>query len=61
MLQYSFQSLGLQNILLQVYEYNEAGIKAYKSSGFKIIGRRRGSYYQKRRILGYDLYGLHPR
>jgi diamine N-acetyltransferase len=40
-LDYGFTVLGLHNIMLMVFEYNLAGIKAYKNAGFKEIGRRR--------------------
>lgn len=40
-LDYGFTVLGLHNIMLYVYEYNKAGIAAYKKAGFKECGRRR--------------------
>lgn len=49
---YGFAVLGLHNILLMVYSYNERGIRAYRRVGFREIGRRRES----RRLAGqvYD-------
>ena len=41
MLEYAFFVLGLHNVMLKVFEYNQAGIQAYSKAGFKIIGRRR--------------------
>ncbi len=41
MLDYGFTILGLHNILLETYSYNERAIKAYLHAGFRIIGRRR--------------------
>jgi diamine N-acetyltransferase len=41
MLDYGFAALGLHNILLHVYSYNERGIRAYTRAGFREIGRRR--------------------
>ncbi len=41
MLDYGFTALGLQNIMLQVFAYNERGIRAYRRAGYREIGRRR--------------------
>ena len=41
MLDYAFTALGLHNVMLIVFEFNAAGIKAYQKAGFKEIGRRR--------------------
>jgi diamine N-acetyltransferase len=40
-LEYGFKGLGLHNIWLSVYAFNERGIAAYKRAGFQVIGRRR--------------------
>ena len=40
-LDYAFTALGLSNVLLTVYEFNLAGIHAYRKAGFQEIGRRR--------------------
>jgi RimJ/RimL family protein N-acetyltransferase len=40
-LDYGFNALGLHNIMLTVYSYNERGIRAYRRAGFREIGRRR--------------------
>jgi RimJ/RimL family protein N-acetyltransferase len=50
MLQYGFDVLGLHNVMLEVYSYNPAGIKAYERAGFRTIGVRRGAvtYGRKR-------------
>lgn len=40
-LDYGFSILGLHNILLGTYSYNERAIRAYTKAGFRIIGRRR--------------------
>jgi diamine N-acetyltransferase len=44
-LDYAFTILGLHNVLLKVFDYNQAGINAYKKAGFKEIGRRREVKY----------------
>ncbi|MDI3341652.1 MAG: GNAT family protein [Sphaerobacter sp.] len=42
-LDYAFTALGLHNVMLKVYEFNLAGIRAYQKAGFKEFGRRRGA------------------
>jgi RimJ/RimL family protein N-acetyltransferase len=39
-LDYAFTALGLHNVLLTVFSFNERGIRAYLRAGFKEIGRR---------------------
>jgi RimJ/RimL family protein N-acetyltransferase len=41
MLDYGFNALGLHNIMLQVYAFNERGYRAYLRVGYREIGRRR--------------------
>ena len=41
MLDYAFTALGLHNVMLIVFEFNAAGIRAYYKAGFKESGRRR--------------------
>jgi RimJ/RimL family protein N-acetyltransferase len=41
MLDYGFNCLGLHNLMLKVYSFNERGIRAYTKAGFREIGRRR--------------------
>ena len=45
LLDYGFNYLNLNNIMLYVYEFNERAIKAYKKVGFKEMGKRRKSYF----------------
>ena len=40
-LDYGFNILNLNNIMLEVFSFNERAIKSYKKAGFKIIGKRR--------------------
>lgn len=47
-LDYAFTVLGLHNVMLRVFSYNERAIRVYKKVGFKEIGRRR----QAQRIGG---------
>ncbi|WP_027339748.1 GNAT family N-acetyltransferase [Halonatronum saccharophilum] len=51
LLDYGFNLLNLNNILLKVYSFNKRAIKCYKRCGFKEIGRRREAY-----ILGNKRY-----
>lgn len=48
LLDYAFTALGLHNVMLEVYAYNRAGLRAYEKAGFREIGRRR----EARRHLG---------
>jgi diamine N-acetyltransferase len=41
MLDYAFIALGLHNVMLRVYAYNLAGIRAYEKAGYREFGRRR--------------------
>jgi RimJ/RimL family protein N-acetyltransferase len=41
MLDYAFTVLGLHNVLLNTYGYNERGIRAYTRAGFRVVGRWR--------------------
>ena len=52
-LDYAFTVLGLHNVMLRVFSYNERAIRAYQKVGFKEMGRRR----QSQRIGGqaYDV------
>jgi RimJ/RimL family protein N-acetyltransferase len=62
---YGFQYLNLQNIMLNVYEDNPRAIASYKKVGFKVMGVRRKARIFKRRtldiifmdIIPEDLYG----
>ena len=44
-LNYGFNSLNLNNIMLQVYSFNEKAINTYKKIGFKTFGIRRSCKY----------------
>ena len=52
-LDYAFTVLGLHNVMLRVFSYNERAIRTYTKVGFKEVGRRR----QAQRIGGraYDV------
>lgn len=43
MLAYGMFHLGLHNIMLRVYAFNERAVRAYRKVGFRELGRRRGS------------------
>jgi diamine N-acetyltransferase len=42
-LEWAFTILGLRNVMLESYEFNEPALRAYERAGFKVIGRRRDS------------------
>jgi RimJ/RimL family protein N-acetyltransferase len=45
LIDYSFRILGLENIMLRVFDYNVRARKSYEKVGFKKIGERRRSHY----------------
>ena len=47
LLDYGFNCLNFNNIMLKVFSFNERAINCYKRAGFKEIGRRRQSHYLK--------------
>jgi RimJ/RimL family protein N-acetyltransferase len=53
LMDYAFNLLNLNNLMLNVYAFNSRAINCYKKIGFKEVGRRR----QARRIQGksYDI------
>jgi diamine N-acetyltransferase len=40
-LEWAFTILGLRNVMLESYEFNEQALRAYEKAGFQVIGRRR--------------------
>ena len=44
MLDYGFNALGLHNIMLTAFSFNERGLRAYTRAGFREIGRRREAF-----------------
>jgi diamine N-acetyltransferase len=53
MLQYAFDDLGLENVMLTVYAFNTGGLRAYAKAGFREFGRRR-----RCSRMGADLHDL---
>ena len=49
-LDYAFTALGLHNVMLTVYAYNPAAIRAYEKAGFRECGRRRASVWMGGRL-----------
>jgi len=45
LIEYGFDVLNLNNIDLQVFDFNEKAIACYKKIGFKEYGRRHSAYY----------------
>jgi RimJ/RimL family protein N-acetyltransferase len=45
LLDVAFTGLGLNNVQIEVFEFNHAGLRAYQKAGFKEIGRRRRAYF----------------
>ncbi|HYN52393.1 MAG TPA: GNAT family protein [Thermoleophilaceae bacterium] len=40
-LDWAFYMIGLRNVMLETYDFNEAAQRAYERAGFRVIGRRR--------------------
>jgi diamine N-acetyltransferase len=53
MLDYAFTVLGLHNVLLSTYGYNERAIRAYTRAGFRVMGRWREAARQGDQV--YDI------
>lgn len=52
LLDYGFNTLNLNNIMLGVFSFNEYAIRTYEKIGFKKIGQRRDSVYRNGKL--YD-------
>lgn len=52
LLNYAFNTLNLNNIMLEVYSFNKYAVRTYEKIGFRKIGRRRDSIYRNGRL--YD-------
>ena len=52
LIEYGFNYLNLNNIMLKVYSFNERAIKAYKKCGFQEFGHRHETYPLKGKL--YD-------
>jgi diamine N-acetyltransferase len=44
-LDWAFTMIGLRNVMLETYEFNELARRAYERAGFKLIGRRRDAVF----------------
>jgi diamine N-acetyltransferase len=44
-LDWAFNMLGLHNVILETYEFNEQARRAYEKAGFRPIGRRRDAVW----------------
>lgn len=53
MMRLAFDTLGLDNVMLRVFAYNEHAIKVYERVGFRVIGHRRGA--QRRDGRAWDV------
>ncbi len=49
-LTFAFRVLGLHNVMLRVYEYNEPAIRVYRKAGFREMGRRSQSQFMDGRF-----------
>jgi len=44
-LDWAFMVVGLHNVILETYEFNEQARRAYERAGFRLIGRRRDAVW----------------
>ncbi len=49
-LDFAFRVLGLQNVMLRVYDYNEPARRCYERAGFREFGRRQQSQFMDGRF-----------
>lgn len=54
-LDYAFTAVGLHDVMLRVFEFDKAGLRAYERAGFREMGRRRESYFMGGRMWD-DIY-----
>jgi RimJ/RimL family protein N-acetyltransferase len=47
---YAFDVLGLSSVILNVYDFNERAVAAYRRAGFREVGRRRGVRHGARMV-----------
>lgn len=52
---YGFNILNLNNIMLEVFDFNERAINCYRKIGFKLIGKRRQAIFIGGRVVD-ELY-----
>lgn len=53
MIQFAFDTLALENVMLRVFAYNQRALAVYQRVGFRVIGRRRGA--QRREGRAWDV------
>ncbi len=58
LVQYAFESLNLNRVCLEVFEYNPRGIRAYEKAGFRVEGRLRQDCYREGRYWDTVVMGV---
>jgi RimJ/RimL family protein N-acetyltransferase len=58
MLRYAFEALNLNRVWLEVYEYNQRGLRCYEKLGFRKEGVQRQENYRDGRYWDTILMGL---
>jgi diamine N-acetyltransferase len=59
-LRWGFETLGLRNVLLQVFDWNAEAQRAYERVGFRRVGVRRGSALSRGKAVDVVLMDLIP-
>jgi RimJ/RimL family protein N-acetyltransferase len=57
-LRYAFSELNLQRVTLDVFEYNQRGVRSYEKAGFVIEGRQRGQILREGRRWDVIFMGI---
>jgi UDP-4-amino-4,6-dideoxy-N-acetyl-beta-L-altrosamine N-acetyltransferase len=58
LLRHAFQTLNLNRVQLEVYEFNKAAIRCYEKTGFQIEGRLRQTFFAEGRYWDTLMMGI---
>jgi RimJ/RimL family protein N-acetyltransferase len=58
LVRHAFQTLNLNRVGLEVYEFNQGAIRCYEKAGFRIEGRLRQSYFADGRYWDTVVMGI---
>jgi diamine N-acetyltransferase len=58
MIRHAFQTLNLNRVSLDVYEFNQRAVRCYEKAGFQLEGRQRQSYFSEGRYWDTIVMGV---
>jgi [ribosomal protein S5]-alanine N-acetyltransferase len=58
LVRHAFQTLNLNRVGLEVYEFNQSAVRCYEKAGYKIEGRLRQSYFGEGRYWDTIVMGI---